>query len=97
MRIYLRPKEEKTSKSQQTCNRSKIFQEGFNSTKDICGKNYSQSQCQQKGGFHVSGIRIPLTVLCKSTQGDDASISVDHVTSDRTCNALQNGANGGSV
>ena len=55
VRVYLRPKEEETSKSQQTCSPSKIPQEGFNSTKDICGKNYSQSQCQQRGDSMFQG------------------------------------------
>ena len=51
----------------------------------------------KEGDSMFQGLGSLLTVLCKSVQGDIASISVDLVTSDTISNVLQNGANGGSV
>lgn len=98
MRVYLRPKEEKTSRSQQIYNCSKVFKKCYNSAKAIRGKKIIQkANVDKEGDSLFQGLRSLLTVLCKFAQGDIASISVDHVTSNAISNTLQNGASGGSI
>ena len=51
----------------------------------------------KEGGSMFKGLGSLLTVLCKSAQGDIASISVDSIASNAVSNALLIGPTGGSV
>lgn len=65
--------------------------------KPSVAKNIHKANVDKEGDFVFQSLRSLLTVLCKFAQEDIASIYVGHVTSDAISNALQNGANGGSV
>ena len=49
----------------------------------------------KEGGFMFQGLGSLLTVLCKSAQGDIASISVDSIASNAVSNALLIGPTSG--
>lgn len=79
VRTYLRPREKKTSKSQQTCKAS-ILQ------KPSMEKLIYKANVGKEGdcGFH--GLESFIIMLCQSAQGDITSISMDLVPSNVVIN-----------
>ena len=60
-------------------------------------KNIGKAKVGKEGNFVFQGLGSFLILLCKTAQGDIASIIRDHVISFAISNALPNGEDGGSV
>ena len=97
LRVNKHPKEDEPSGSQLTCNRLHVLQNTSILQKPSVAKIIHKANVGKEGGSMFQGLRTLLTVLCKSAQGDIASISVDSIASNIINNALQIGPTGGSV